>query len=355
MTFFHILLIVCILFLVSFGIGIFWTNYMENYQNSVTMSLIMGVITEFLFFHILAVPAIFMGFSLSALSICWGTGIIIFLIISLVLNHKRLVHLIRFKWKSAFTFMNNPNRGWIAIAIILVFSQTLLASFTWTGHQDDNRYVAVAVDAYETDTLLCYHPFTGEFFGEPKSELIKDAVAPINMLWASLSQIFHIHPTILMHSLLPLFFIPLCYLLYAVIAKKLMKNDDKKTSIFLIIFWLFNMLNHVTHHEGIGRLLFFIWWGKSLLTSLYIPLLILLLMDIMEHTKYRFRYLTLTFVLWSGCVTSIMSPIFLPLLTGSYALIDGIRTKKLSRFLLPIICCIPALAYGILYFLVKQV
>jgi len=345
----YILLITICFDIVVYLLGRLWTRKMNQYHDSIAMTFAMGFVTLCVSFHLIGVPAIFLCIKLSNLISIWAAIIVVLLIVSVILCKNLLVedikgHLNRFK----------PNKEYagIYIGILLFLVQIVIICVTYIPHQDDNRYVAVAVDAYETNEMLTYHPFTGEYLGEPKSELIKDAVAPINMFWAALAMIFRIHPTILMHTVTPLLVLPLCYGVYWLIGKKLLGNDYRKLGIFLCVIAVFNFVNHITPIEGIGRLSYFVWWGKSVLVTFFVPLTILLLMNILEKEKYQ---IPLIITMLGGCLATTMTPIFLPLIVGCYAIQDFFLYKKISRFAALIGCCVPALCYAVLYFLVKQV
>lgn len=344
----YILFIVLLLDIILFLVGGLWTRRMQEYKDSILMSVVCGLVTFFLVFQLMAVPAIFMGIKLSMVTICWVIIVGGLAVYSLILNRRQIVEKIK-SLKAFFRF--KKEYGWLYLAVLLVIGQIAMIALTYVPHEDDNRYIVIAVDAYESDEMLTYHPFTGEYLGEPKSELIKDTVAPINMFWAMLAKIFSVHPAIFMHTLVPLFLLPICYGLYLLIARKLVGTDYRKQGIFLCILTMFNFVNHVTPIEGIGRLSHFIWWGKSILVLFFVPLTILILVHIMEEKKY---YIGLMLSLISSCLVTIMAPVFLPLIVGCYALVDGFATRKMSRFWKLIACCVPALCYAVLYFVTRQ-
>lgn len=301
-------------------------------------------------FQLIAVPTIFAKMKLPVLTGITLAGILVIVICSVILNRKEILNYYKHQLEKVRTFKNTPYHSWMYLVTLLALGQTLFATFTWTGHEDDNRYVAAIVDAYETDDMLMYNPMTGEWLGEIKSELTKDAVAPILMFWGVFCKLLRIHPAIFTHIAVPLFMIPLCYGIFYLLADKLCKGDTRRTGMFMVVFWLFNVLNHDTPWENIGRMIYYMRWGKSILYVFSIPLLILLLIEWMEAEKPGRLYAYITVLLYGSCVASIMAPIFLPLITGAYALCDGVRTKSLKRMIQLLLCCGPALVYGILYF-----
>lgn len=351
------LIAVIVLFTVTIIIGTLWSKK-EGGQPApffAGTSLIMGIVTVFAVFQLLSVPMILMKVKLSVLTYLWLGAVLLLFVAALFLRRNRIMELAEGVSGIKKMLKDRQARGcWFVFAALLVF-QLVVTAGTYTGHEDDNRYVAEVVDAVETDTMLQYHPFTGEFYGEPKFELLKDAVAPINMLWAALCVLFSIHPAAFMHTVIPLMAIPLCYYVYSRLARRLMKGDSRKSAMFLIVLWLFFMMNHITPMEGPGRLLYYMWWGKSWLAAFYIPLVIDCFLGFMEKETGVRDYLMLGTILLSACLTTSMAPIMLPLMAGIYGLTDAFLHKKLGRVVYPVLACMPALAYGVLFFLVDRV
>lgn len=332
-------------------IGRLWIRKWVDYKYSFSLSTCMGLVTIFAVFHLIAVPAIYCKMKLSALTVLSFFVFLCLIIVSCYLNRKEWIEYYKKLHEKLKYLQNGKDRIWCYIVILLVIGQTLFAAFTYTGHEDDNRYVAAIVDAYESDEMLMYHPMTGEYLGEVRSELKKDAIAPILMFWGVLCKIFRIHPATFVHVVVPLFMIPLCYSLYYIIARKLTEHNIRKTAMFIIAFWLFNVMNHYTPGEGIGRMLFYMRWGKSILCAFLIPLLIFILMELMEDTQLTYKYNLITFVAYGGCLATVMSPVLLPFIIGLYAVCDCLRKKTVRRFFRLIVCTIPALCYGILYYI----
>lgn len=335
-------------------VGCLWNTHSTTL--SVGKILIEGFFTVGAFVQLLAVPMVFYGVKHHVLVFSFLTGLLIMCTIAVLFNRKQLKKMVQEVCAKKWNI--KENNAWIywLICIVLIFVQVLLVSATYTGHEDDNRYVAEVVDAVETDTMLQYHPFTGEYLGEPKYELLKDAVAPISMLWATLSVIFHIPPAALMHTVIPLFAIPLCYYVYYLIGKKMMKGDSKKTAMFMIVLWLFFMTNHITPQEGTGRLLYYMWWGKSWLVAFFVPLLIFLFLDMMDKEKTTLQdYLKIAVLMVAACLGTSMAPIMLPIIAGIYGLTDAIMKKKIQRLIYPVLSCVPALCFGVLYFMVDRI
>ena len=198
--------------------------------------------------------------------------------------------------------------------------------------------------------MLMYHPATGEYLGEIVSEFWKDAAAPILMFWAMWCKLLNIGASTFTHIVTALIMVPLAYGAAFLMGYKLCRKNARRTGMFLCVYCLFNMVNHVLPIEGIGVTIYYMRWGKSILYCFLIPLLIFLLMEMMDTKKGAFVYRRLGLVLFGGCLASTMSCIMLPTLTGIWGLCDGIYSRSIRRFLIPVLLCLPAVCYALYYY-----
>ncbi len=331
-------------------IGQLWVRQWEDYQDSLWMATIMGMLTLFAAFHLVAVPAVFLKIGLHVLVIYMVVVMVVLCVISVVYNVRNggayYTHQIG-KIKRAVKEKGNV---WLLLAAALILYQTWYAASHDALNGDDVRYVGAILDAVETDEMLMYHPATGEYLGAIVSEFIKDAVAPILMFWAMWSKLLGIHAGAFAHTAVPLFMVPLAYGAAYLLGRKLCRKDNRWTGMFLSVYCLFNLLNHVLPIEGMSKTIYYMRWGKSILYCFLLPLTILMLIEVMDAEKPGRVYVRLELLLYGSCLATTMSCVMLPFMTGVWALFDGIRSRSLKRFLIPLLLCIPALGYGLFYF-----
>lgn len=96
---------------------------------------------------------------------------------------------------------------------------------------DDAYYVAQSVIADQSNVLYRILPYTGL----TTTVDVRHALATLPIWEAYLARISGIHPAIIAHSLLPLIFIPVTYLFYFQIGKRLLKKDYRKLAVFMIL------------------------------------------------------------------------------------------------------------------------
>ncbi len=345
---------VLILFICNL-IGQLWVNKWEEYQDSLWMATIMGLVTLFAAFQVVAVPAIWMKRKLHELVIYMAALIAVLSVISFIHIFKSGGAYYKYQIEKLKRAVKNKRNGWFLLAAILILIHTYYGAVYDKQNADDVRYVASILDAVETDEMLMYHPGTGEYIGEIVSDFRKDATAPILMFWAVWCKLLNIHPSTFTRIVVSLFMIPMAYGVAFLLGRLLCKKNRRWTGMFLCIYCLFNLTNHVLPLEGIGVALHYMRWGKSILYAVLIPLLILFMMEIADKERPGQMYWRLGVLLYGGCLASTMSCILLPIVTGVWALWDALKVRSLrsvSRFIIPCLLCIPAIGYALFYFIV---
>ncbi len=333
-------------------IGQLWVSRWEDYQDSLWMATIMGMLTLFAAFQIAAVPAIFMKVKLHVLVIYMAVVIALLVAVSVVqIVRSRGSYYVNQigKLKKA---VKNKSSLWLLLAAVLILIHTYYGAFYDKHHEDDMRYVGAVVDAVESDEMLMYHPGTGEYLGEIEGELIKDAISPVLMFWAMWCRLLSIHPATFTHIVVNLFMIPIAYGAAYLLARMLCKKNTTMTGIFLCAYALLNLTNHVLPLEGISLTIHFMRWGKSILYCVLIPMLMLFMMEIMDLRKPEKMYPRLLLLLYGSCMVSTMSCVLLPIVTGIWALWDAVRVRSresVRRFLFPCLLCIPSMGYALFF------
>lgn len=338
-------------------IGQLWLIRWENYQDSIWMATIMGLLTLFAAFQLVAVPAIFMKRKLHELVTYMIVVIVVLSLASVVRLCMTRGAYYRHQIEKIRNAVKEKSNIWLVIAAVLILLHTYYGAFYDKQHQDDVRYVGAVVDAVETDEMLMYHPGTGEYLGELQDEFYKDAVAPILMFWAMWCRMLGIHPTTFTHIVVNLFMIPIAYGVAYLLGRALCKKNIRLQGMFLCAYCLFNMVNHVLPVEGIGLTINFMRWGKSILYCVLIPFLIVLMMEIMSLKKPWKVYPRLGLLLYGSCLASTMSCVLMSIAVGVWAFWDAVRVRSwqsIGRLLIPVLLCLPLVGYALLYMTVTQ-
>ncbi|MBQ6734819.1 MAG: hypothetical protein IJR00_07915 [Lachnospiraceae bacterium] len=163
--------------------------------------------------------------------------------------------------------------GFWGLYVCLLLFRLYMAYTRAAFDGDDAYYVPQAVAAARYGSMYRIDPYTGT----PASLDIRHALAVLPMWEAHVARLSSLHPTVLVHSLLPLFLIPLTDLAWYLCGTLLLKDRKKQMPLFLSLTALFQMFGSVSIYTAERFALTRTWQGKSLLANLVIPLLLWLL------------------------------------------------------------------------------
>ncbi|MBR5968967.1 MAG: hypothetical protein IK016_01330 [Lachnospiraceae bacterium] len=135
---------------------------------------------------------------------------------------------------------------------------------------DDSYYVAHAVSAAQVGSMYRVDAYTG-IVGVID---IRHALAVLPMWEAHTARLSMLHPTVLVHSLLPLFLIPLTDLLWYLCGSSLLREKRKALPLFLSLMALFQMFGSVSIYTTERFALTRTWQGKSLMANAVVPVIL---------------------------------------------------------------------------------
>ena len=334
--------------LIPFSLGLLWLRKSQEYKNSMAMSIVAGAMTMLAVFELLAVPMILAKQSFRVLVISWKTIIWILTLFSICINVKRLPDVFEERVGSLCKKTKTEWLIWTAALFVIAFQIYMPVGHMRTD-TDDARFVAEAMEAYELDTMLQYHPITGEFLGEPIGEMRKDIASPFPMFMALAGKLLRLPPAVAVHIFFPLLFIFLAYLVYYLLGNYFMHGNSKYTALFLFFLSLIHCFAYESIYAAGYTLLAVIWQGRSVLAMVIMPFIWFLLMQLMSQEHGRLRlYLMLLCAMIAGLMTSSMAIELLPILVGTYSIMIGVKQRKIMPAVLTFLCLIPcAICYMI--------
>jgi len=241
------------------------------------------------------------------------------------------------------------------LAFQLVMS-VVMASFDG----DDAYYVVESLLAQQADVMNTILPYTGN----STSLDIRHALAVITMWIGFIAKVSGVHATIVSHSVIPLLFIPLVYLVYAQIGKVLFKDKKEMVPVFLIIVSFLMMFGNVSHYTPATFFLMRTWQGKAMVGNLVFPMIFWIFLEMYENVKasnkeisvdkagtssvYLWIMLALVNMLSGMC--SAMGVIFGSGIIALLSLLLLIFSRNWKVILGAFFCMIPNLIYLALYF-----
>lgn len=237
---------------------------------------------------------------------------------------------------------------WLLFFLLLGFQLYKAVAFA-SFDGDDAYYVVESLLAQEADTMYRILPYTGGSTGLDVRHVL--AVFPMWVAFVAVKA--GIHATIVSHVVMPLVLIPLPYLLYYEMGRKLFDSEET-IPVFMIIMAMFQIFGNVSIYTNETFFLTRTWQGKAVAGSLVIPAvlwLFLLLCEEREQEKKADMGLWLLFIcvnMTAGICSSI-AVFLVSILTALTAFVLMI-TKKNGRILLQFgAACIPNVIYMGIY------
>lgn len=316
----------------------------EKYENSVVAALIAGTMLLFAMFELIAVPVIITERKFQYVFVIWVAVVLISSVIVLIKNRKRIRPMIAYTRKKIFS----SGAVGIAAAAIVLFQACFLA---WNLHYDDDdaRYIPSIVSALEKGTLFVDNPVTGETMYWDISETAKDMISPWVIFWAVLCRLCMIHPAIVCHTVVPMLYIPIAYLVYVLMGKELFEDDMKKTSIFVILVSLLNIFSGYSVYNSGSFLLLRIWQGKALFAGMVLPFLFWIAIKFLKNDFSR-KECVLALI---GCMAASMTTgfgIFLaPCFLFICMVIHGFLYDRWDLYVRITAAMLPNIIYAVLY------
>lgn len=220
---------------------------------------------------------------------------------------------------------------------------------------DDAYYVAQSVTAVNRDSMYGYIPYNG--FGTSLD--IRHAIAALPLWIAFVAKMSGIHATILSHLILPFIFVPLTYLAYYLVAKRLFTGKKRLIPAFLIIIGMLQIYGNVSIYTKETFFVMRTWQGKSFFANFVLVITTALLLWLFQEDKESGgeKEPGLWMMLFCANITAAFSTalgVFLMAvllgITGSCLALRNRSVKLLWRF---VVSCIPCVAFTLLYIGIK--
>lgn len=251
-----IIIILYLILLVPLMLGILWQRYVTKQRLEISV-FVQGWLCMMALFYCEAVPMILFKMSLTNLKNIWLATAIIITILFLMTFFRT-----REEWK-AEKKERKIGRG------ILVMFLVVICSILFVKPQTYDDTIEVVMEAYMTDTMYQYQPYTGEMYLELPEE---KAYSPIEMYYAVLSNMVNAHPAIVVKILIPMGFLVIFMFNYIMWAKILFEKNKKLQEIFLFFIGIIFLLPVISKKMEMFAIWQSCWRGEILLTTTVLPL-----------------------------------------------------------------------------------
>lgn len=285
---FEILLWFLIIPLAAGNLPVFETGKEKDWFVRMADALICGYVLLFAVFELLALPLIFTRQSFAVLKYSYEILVCVLALAGVI-----------FAWKNKKNRADGAERkrafheknfsGHVACISAGCHTDGSLC-FGMATDLDDAFYVATATTTLETNGMFTYDAYTGMLASYLPARYV---FAPFPILLAFYSDMVHMHAAVVAHTVEPVFFLLISYLVYWKIGRKLFDKDDRKVGLFLLFLVLIQMFSYYSVYTQGTFLSIRIWQGKALLASFVLPAIFLQAKECMETNRMCGAWVTL--------------------------------------------------------------
>lgn len=300
-------------------------------------------------FQVSCVPLVLLHRPLHEAVILWHVFMGMFGVAAFIRKKKAAV-----EWKIKPEKWKKPELCLLAAVLLLLLVQC--AAYVVGTHidNDDARYVANAVAAYETDTMYRYHPNNGNVMEYFMGEIGKEATSPMMMFYAAVSFIVRIHPTIMIHTVWAVVWVLVSYGIYWMLSACLYPESRRNRLIFLMLAMVLQIFGNTSIYTASTFSLMRAWQGKALVPAAVMPFLLFLFLRRWERKEYQW-YPGLLLCTLAACLCSGMGVYLSAILIMAVTIAAALKEKSLKTLVFGACCCIPNAVYTGLYLLVHLV
>lgn len=256
--------LVLVFFVVAILVGSLPIRFMKDKSSGLLKSILYGTIIMLAIFEVLVIPMTILGQSLTRLTQVWCIIIAAISIIAAITAKKHLSEQIR----------NIPIRlkgitRMDGIILVLIFIQIFICVKYIFLHQNDAYYVGMTTTTLSTDRLYAFSPYTGVAIEWSNYKF--HVLASLPVFWAMLAKLFGVSGAFFCHTIVPILFIPVGYILYKEMGLLLFKNEKRSVSLFLFMMCMINLFIGKNYDSSYEMLSTCIWQGGSFLYNIALP------------------------------------------------------------------------------------
>ncbi len=229
----------------------------------------------------------------------------------------------------------------------------LVASVVLTyGDGDDAFYVAVSTITEASNTLYTIAPYNIGATGLD----IRHGLAPFPIWIAYLARISGSEAAFVAHVAVGTTLIGLTYLIFYKIGQSLWQDKKENLPVFLVFTALLVLFGDYSYHTPENFMIARSRQGKAALGNIIIPMAFLLLLLIFEQIQKKKKaqwmlWVLMCAVVTAACLSSTLGTMLMCLLLGVAGLCAGAVYKNLRVIICMAACCVPAVIYAAMYFL----
>lgn len=345
-----------VLFAAPFCMGLLPVRFMpgEEQKKDPLAVYLAGFLLSLAVFQMIAVPVILiMPWGFPRIVILYSIALVVLSAVGLIAGRTVLNELVaegKVLWDRRSRFSVETFIYWL-IAVGLIVFQIYMAYTHAFFDGDDAYYVAQSVIADQSNVLYRILPYTGL----TTTVDVRHALATLPIWEAYLARISGIHPAIIAHSLLPLIFIPVTYLFYFQIGKRLLKKDYRKLAVFMILVSVLQIFGNTSIYTNSTFFLMRTWQGKSMLCNMVLLAVLWCLLSLWDNRgeakeeKQTGWWIVLCAVNMTAAMATTMGAFLTGLLIAVVGLVIAVRDRRPQVLPKLAASCIPCILYLAVY------
>ena len=235
--------------------------------------------------------------------------------------------------------------------ILLIGIQLICSVCMNYADGDDAFYVAVSTLTESSNTMYQLMPYS---MGETGLS-VRHGLAPFPIWIAFLARVSGCHTTIVAHTIVATILIFMTYVIYYHIGAVILQEKKEKLPVFLSFTALLVMFGDYSIYTAENFMIARSRQGKAALGNIMIPMVILLFLLIFERLRENQRiewmlWILLAATVTAACLCSTLGTFLMCLFLGVIGLCAGVVYGKWGLVWRTAFCCLPALVFAALYF-----
>lgn len=343
--------ILCIiLFIIPFFLGSLITYRDDSpITRSVSLRYILGFFTALSLFWILCVPLTFMRISFTILTLIYSLCLTVLCWIYVWIYCKNRFYAKQISKPKALKLTGYETIYLIAFLILLGVQIYFAAfyDFTFWTH-DDYNYVVCSLDAITSDHMFSTDLVSGNEAAFSASRVFNSWQIYI----AYLSKISGFHVTTVAHTIIPVVFLLLAYLVYTYVAGRLFQKREAQL-IFLCILSAAFIFGAYSPYSLTFRLLVTLWQGKAVLSAIVIPFLISFLLEAYRQKYLKRIWLYLLIISMSACSLTMMGSAMTIVIFAATVIVASIYKRRLTGISYCFWGCVIPIVQILLYLIMR--
>lgn len=166
---------------------------------------------------------------------------------------------------------------WQIVLVLVLFFVLCVCSILFIIPEYSDNTPETILITQATNTMYKYNPYNSELYGGVPQG------APIVMFYAAVCQMTGITIPCFVHYVLPVFLLPLFFIVYHKMSRQLFFREEKKQALFLVFVLLFYAASMYTVRNADFGVFQNIWVPETLLYQVLLPYGISVCLPIMNH------------------------------------------------------------------------